>query len=241
MPGPSYDAARAAVAQAETSVRIAQLRIDELQARPRAEDVEAGQATVNAAQAKLEAAEAQLMRAQYLLEAARAGLREAQAQLDLVESSATTEQIAMAQAQVSSVQAAVQALVIQRDRMRLRAPMKGLVLERTVNVGEMVMRGSAVFRLADLDRVKLTVYVRETDIGAVQWGQAVHVTVDSYPGRLFPGRVVHIASRAEFIPSSIQTQDQRVGQVFAVKIELPNPDHALKPGMPADAIMESLG
>jgi len=136
---------------------------------------------------------------------------------------------------VSSAQAVLQALVIQRNKMTLRAPREGLVLERPVNAGEMVVPGSTLFRLADLDRVKLTVYVPETDIGRIQLGQAAHVTVDSFPERVFSGRVVYISPRAEFTPINIRTTDQRVMQVFAVKIELSNPDHALKPGMPADA------
>ncbi|MGB3906159.1 MAG: secretion protein HlyD, partial [Anaerolineae bacterium] len=61
------------------------------------------------------------------------------------------------------------------------------------------------------------------------------VQVDSFPERSFDGDVVHIASRAEFTPKNVQTREERVSTVFAVKIQIPNPDHALKPGMPADA------
>ena len=235
LPKGSHEAAKAAVAQAEIEIRLAQLELEELKAGPRPEDLQAGQATVDAAQAGVDAAQSQVIAAQQQLQAARALLRQAQAGLDLVKSGATSEQMAMAQAQVSGAQAALRALEVQRDKMTLRAPRAGLVLEQLINVGEMTLPGSTLFRLADLDRVKLAVYVPETDLGRVRIGQAVHVAVDSFPGRVFLGHVVHIASRAEFTPKNIQTKEQRVTQVFAVKIELANPDHALKPGMPADA------
>ncbi|UCG26186.1 MAG: efflux RND transporter periplasmic adaptor subunit, partial [Chloroflexota bacterium] len=98
--------------------------------------------------------------------------------------------------------------------------------------------GAALFTLADLDQVTLTVYVPEAELGKVALDQEVEVTVDAYE-QVFPGRVTHIASQAEFTPKNVQTQDERVHMVFAVKIQLDNPDHQLKPGMPADAIFSS--
>lgn len=235
MPSESYDAANAAVAQAQTRIRMAQLQIEELRAGARPEDVQAGQAAVMAAQAGTEAAEAEVVRAQRLLEAAQASRDRAWAQLDSVAFGATKEQIAMVQAQVSGAQAARQTLVITLGKMTLRAPREGLVMERTVNAGEVVVPGSTLFHLVDLERLKLTVYVPESDIGRIQMGQLAHISVDSFPERVFPGRVVYISPRAEFTPSNVQTTDERVMQVFAVKVEMHNPDHALKPGMPAEA------
>ena len=66
-------------------------------------------------------------------------------------------------------------------------------------------------------------------------GQTAHVTVDAYPGELFEGTVTFIAPEAEFTPKNVQTKEERVNLVFAVKISLDNPDHRLKPGMPAEA------
>jgi hypothetical protein len=68
-------------------------------------------------------------------------------------------------------------------------------------------------------------------------GQEVVVTVDAYAD-VFIGLVSHIASRAEFTPKNVQTQEERVHMVFAVKIQLENADHRLKPGMPADATFQ---
>jgi multidrug resistance efflux pump len=79
--------------------------------------------------------------------------------------------------------------------------------------------------------------VPENQIGQVQIGQPVSVTVDAYPERVFPGAVSFIAGQAEFTPKNVQTREERVNMVFAVKVQLPNSDHALKPGMPADAVI----
>ena len=68
----------------------------------------------------------------------------------------------------------------------------------------------------------------------------VQVEVDSYPERVFLGRVVNIGSKAEFTPRNVQTMEDRVNLVFAVKVSIPNPDWALKPGMPADATLQPL-
>jgi HlyD family secretion protein len=103
------------------------------------------------------------------------------------------------------------------------------------SVGEIAAPNISLLTIADLDRVTLTIYVPENQIGLVKVGQEVRVKVDSYPERTFDARVVHIASQAEFTPKNVQTQEERVSTVFAVKIEIPNPDGALKPGMPADA------
>jgi HlyD family secretion protein len=69
----------------------------------------------------------------------------------------------------------------------------------------------------------------------VDIGQTAQVTVDAYPDETFEGTVTFIALEAEFTPKNVQTEEERVNLVFAVKISLENPDHRLKPGMPADA------
>ena len=89
--------------------------------------------------------------------------------------------------------------------------------------------------IANLEEVKLTVYIPENRYGRIQLGQQVDVQVDSYPGQVYKGTVVYISSEAEFTPRNVQTKEERVNTVFAVKILIPNPDHDLKPGMPADA------
>jgi len=166
---------------------------------------------------------------------AEAAVAVAQADLDALRAGPTEEQIAVAQAQVRQAEAALEVLQVQLDKMTLRSPLAGLVTSRAINVGETAAPGATLLTVADLDEVTLTLYVPETQIGRVKVGQEVEVQVDSYPDRVFKGRVVHISSRAEFTPRNVQTREERVNMVFAVKVALPNPGHELKPGMPADA------
>lgn len=168
-------------------------------------------------------------------EIAEANVDVARAQLEALQSGATQQEVGVAESQVEQAEAALATLQVHLDKMTLRAPRTGIVVERTVNVGEIAPPNFSLLALADLDQVTLTVYVPENQIGLVKVGQDVQVRVDSYPERTFDAEVVHIASRAEFTPKNVQTKEERVSTVFAVKIEIPNADHALKPGMPADA------
>ena len=161
----------------------------------------------------------------------------AQTQVEGLGIGATPEQIAAVEAQVEVARAALALLVVQVDKLGLQAPISGLVLEMPVHVGELAAPGAPLATLADLDNMTLTIFVPENEIGKVLIGLPVSVTVDAYPDRTFPGTVSFIASQAEFTPKNVQTREERVNMVFAVKVKLPNNDHALKPGMPADAVI----
>ena len=117
----------------------------------------------------------------------------------------------------------------------LRAPFDGVVLVRQAELGEVVSPGTPIVTLADLDHIWLRVYLPETDLGKIHWGQEVIVRTDTYPGKNYQGRVSVIASDAEFTPKSVQTEAERVTLVYRIKIDVENPNHELKPGMPADA------
>ncbi len=117
----------------------------------------------------------------------------------------------------------------------LYAPISGVVLSRNLEVGELAFPGTSILTLADLSRAWIKIYVNETHIGRVKHGQKVLVFVDSYPDKSFTGKVVAIASKPEFTPKTIQTKEERVKLVFAVKVAIDNTGKELKPGMPADA------
>jgi HlyD family secretion protein len=89
--------------------------------------------------------------------------------------------------------------------------------------------------VARLDRVWIRVYIPEPDLPLVRVGQPAAVYVDAFPGRPFAGTVTEIGQQAEFTPRNVQTREERVKLVFAVKVTLENPERLLKPGMPADA------
>jgi multidrug resistance efflux pump len=112
-----------------------------------------------------------------------------------------------------------------------------MILSRPVHEGEQVSPGAPIMTLGSLDNVRLNLYIAESDIARIRQGQQVDVTVDGAPGQIFNGTVTFISQEAQFTPRNVQTQAERVTTVFAVRVELPNPDHRLKPGMPADAVM----
>lgn len=115
------------------------------------------------------------------------------------------------------------------------SPVDGVVLVKAADVGEVLSAGTTVVTLGDIDHPWLRGYVNETDLGKVKLGSKARVTTDSYPGKVYDGRVTFIASEAEFTPKQIQTQQERVKLVYRIKIELDNRRHELKSNMPADA------
>ena len=120
----------------------------------------------------------------------------------------------------------------------LRAPFSGVILVRQTELGEVMQPGTPVVTLADLDHIWLRAYVSETDLGKVRWNQPVTVTTDTYPGKKYLGRISFISSSAEFTPKSVETHEERVTLVYRIKIDVDNPNHELKPGMPADGLIQ---
>jgi HlyD family secretion protein len=172
--------------------------------------------------------------------AARARLAEARAALKLARSNlqqieATEKEVEAAKAQVKAMQAAVALAEIQLSYTQLRAPSNGIIVSRNVEPGEVVSIGQEVISMADLSEVDLKVFVDETEIGRVKPGQRVDVKIDTFPDKIYPGRVSFISPEGEFTPKIIQTRKERVKLVYLVKIKIPNPDFELKSGMPADA------
>jgi HlyD family secretion protein len=120
----------------------------------------------------------------------------------------------------------------------LRAPFDGVMLVRQAELGEVMMPGTPVFTIADLDHVWLRAYINETDIGKVRYGATATITTDTYPGKKYTGRISFISSEAEFTPKSVETHAERVTLVYRIRIDIDNPTHELVPGMPADAQIE---
>ncbi len=159
----------------------------------------------------------------------------AEANLAAVKADPPAEDIAIAQAQVLEAEAALSTAEVQLAKQTLTAPRAGLITQKLVNPGELAVPGAMLLELSDIDTVDLTVYIPETRIGEVMIGYMARVYIDAYDDQQFEGTVTFIAHEAEFTPRNVQTQEERVNLVFAVKISLDNADHLLKPGMPADA------
>jgi multidrug efflux pump subunit AcrA (membrane-fusion protein) len=120
---------------------------------------------------------------------------------------------------------------------KIRTPINGVLLVRAIEPGEIAAPGGALLVVGDLATLTLTVYVPEDRYGQVQMGQTYPVTVDSFPGETFNGKVTYISNKAEYTPRNVQTVEGRKNTVYAVRLTLDNTGLALKPGMPADVAL----
>ena len=175
-------------------------------------------------------------KAQYDAAVAAAGVT--QARFDAVKAGATKEQIAVADAAVKQAESALNILQVQATKMSLKSPVNGIISRRPAHTGEIATPNATLLSVTNLETLKLTIYVPETQIGQVKIGDAFPVTVDSFPGKSFQGKVIFINTQAEFTPRNVQTKTERVNTVFAVKLQIANPNAELKPGMPADAALK---
>lgn len=218
--------------QATHNYNAAVSAYNDARTHPTASELAAAQSQVQQAQAALD----RLTPDAAQLSAAQSQLQQAQAALDRL--TPTQDSINVAKSQVKQAQAALAVLEAQADKMTLKSPVTGVVTNRSFQPGELATPGTALLTITQLDPVTLTIYVPETQLGHIQLDQQVAVQVDSFPGRNFMGKVVFINSQAEFTPRNVQTKQERVNTVFAVKVQLPNASQELKPGMPADALVQ---
>jgi len=120
-------------------------------------------------------------------------------------------------------------------KCRITCPVAGTVVERFAEAGEVTAPGKPLFKIANLEEMRLRVYVSGEQLPGLRIGQEVEVLVDrdKKTNRSLGGRVSWISSTAEFTPKIIQTKEERVNLVYAVKVDVKN-DGSLKIGMPAE-------
>jgi HlyD family secretion protein len=172
--------------------------------------------------------------------AARAERDRAAAALDAARASEATirvreQEVRVAEAAVREAQANVNRLETQVAELQVFAPLDATVLTKAMEAGEVVAAGKPVVLLGDLDHPWIKVYVPETSLGKIKLGTAARVFVDSFPQQPFQGMVSWISDQAEFTPKNVQTAEERVNLVYAVKVTIQNAQRKLKAGMPADA------
>lgn len=166
---------------------------------------------------------------------AEATLKQAQAALELVRKGPRVETIDQARARLNQTQAAQALAELRFGYAVLASPIEGLVLADHAEAGEYVTQGTPILTVADLRKVWMRAYVDAPDLERLRLGARVRVTTDAPSHRAYEGTLSFISPVAEFTPKTVQTQKERVKLVHRVKIDIPNPDLALKPGMPADA------
>jgi len=159
---------------------------------------------------------------------------------DIALKNAAARQVELAKAAIESAQATLKMSQIVLGYTVLTAPFSGVIQVRQAELGEIMVPGTPVVTLADLDHVWLRAYINETDIGRVRYGEEADVTTDTYPGKIYKGRVSFISGNAEFTPKSVETHAERVTLVYRIRIDIDNPTHELVPGMPADAVLKAL-
>jgi membrane fusion protein YbhG len=243
------------VALRRAEVRAAQAALAELEAGSRPEEIAQARANVKSAKADAvnarqlyerlkSASEISAGRAvrQQDVDAAKAGLEVTEAKLavneralDLVIAGPRKETIEQARARLQQSKEALALAETNLGYATIRSPLGGLVLSKNIEPGEYVAAGTPIVTVGDLESPWLRAYINETDLGRVKVGQQVRVTTDTYPGKIYEGRISFIASEAEFTPKNVQTERERVKLVYRIKVEIPNPNMELKPGMPADA------
>lgn len=221
----------------------------------RAQDIRAGEQTVADARADLEMKRADLERyaALYKRDAISAQTRDqadtafrraqavyerVQQNLSEVREGTRKEQIAVSRATLHAAQQSLELSKVRLDYTVLASPVTGVITVRQAELGEYVVPGTPVVTIADLDHLWVRAYVAETDLGRVRWGQPVTLRTDTYPGKSYKGTVSFISPEAEFTPKTVQTNKERVALVYRIKVDAENPNHELKPGMPADITIE---
>ncbi len=143
----------------------------------------------------------------------------------IAESNAMDTQIALAREQL--------------DKCKIINPVNGTILEKYAESHELVMPGKALYKIADLSEMELKVYVSGSQLPHIALGQKVKLLIDEdkKSNRSMEGTISWISSRAEFTPKTIQTKEERVNQVYAVKITVEN-DGSIKIGMPGEVVFE---
>ncbi len=207
-----FDQYRTAHEAADAQLKTAREQLGMVLEGPRKEDIDAGRAQLAEAQAGLRLAEAQ-----------RLELRRQR------------EQLAQRIADVGQRKADLAGIHVQLDDTEAFSPIGGVVLVKSAEVGEVIAAGTTVLTVGDIDHPWVRAYIGEGDLGRVKLGAKANVTTDSYPGKVYHGRVSFISSEAEFTPKQIQTPDERAKLMYRVKIEVDNPAGELKSNMPADA------
>lgn len=140
------------------------------------------------------------------------------------------------QAEINGTKARIEQIEDQIDDARVVNPVRGTVLTTFAEPYEIVQPGQPLYEIANLDTLELRVYISGAQLPSLTIGQQVEVLVDKNreENQRMDGSVSWIASEAEFTPKMIQTKEERVTQVYAVKVRVPNADGTLKIGMPGE-------
>ena len=235
----------------EASRDIAKSQLDLLVKGSRKEDIIQAEEVFNQATANFISARTDLERMEKLIKSnsvtqkqyddavskfdvTQAQLKGAQENITKIKNIARPEEIVQAKANYEKSCASVDAIKKSIRDCYIVSPINGFVVKKFIEIGETVSMMSSIVKVSDLSKVEVRIYVSETELGKVKLGQKAELSIDSFKSKSYEGKVTFISPEAEFTPKNIQTKDERTKLVFAVKVEIPNPNYELKVGLPAD-------
>jgi len=243
--------AQADVAQAKSDLQLASIRLTrytDLVKKGAVTKDEYDQAvtTFNNATATVNSRTANELAASKAVESARASLTQtlaarytppirvtevnvSQAQLDQAQ-----KQLAEAQHDVANAVADRDQIIANIDYLTIRSPINGVVTARPVEPGAVMVPGQTILTVLDYSQVYMRAFIPEGNIASVKIGQPASVYLDAMPKSPLSGRVIEIDPQGSFTPENIYFKNDRVKQVFGIKIGIDNPGGAANPGMPAD-------
>lgn len=244
---------------ASSQLAAAEARLTELNRGARPEEIAQAQAAARSATQRADDARRDARRAQSLFDGgaisqqaldkaltardvAEAGQDQADQALALVREGPRVETIRAQEAMVNQARANVSRADATLANAVIKAPFPGRVTIRHREPGETVSPGAPVVTVLNPEDRWVRIYVREDQIGRVKIGMSAHISSDTYPDKVYDGRVTYIGSQAEFTPRNVQTTEERIKLVYPVKVQISgDPDFDLKPGIPADVTLVENG
>lgn len=245
----------AQVLRDEAALQKAEVQLQDLAKGSRSQELAEAAANVAAAQSTYHKAQADFARyselylrgavSQQQLEAAKVDyettqktLEAAQARRSLVEEGNRPDTVEAQRLEVTRSKAILELGKTQLADTVISSPGTGLVISKNFEQGEFVNAGSAIATIGDLQDCWVKIYIPSTQLGMIAIGQSASIKVDSFPERVFSGEIKEISQNAEFMPRQSLTQKERANMVFAVKVRINNAEGVLKPGMPADVVLQ---
>jgi multidrug resistance efflux pump len=231
---------------AKSELESAQLDYDQLLTDQEYEDVLEARARVSVAKQRYEIALDHLNSLQtgendLSVKVAKAGVTQAEAAVVQAEAAKAQAEAGVIQAEktVAQTQASLDMVEIQLEKLTVHAPVNGVIMTRSIEVGELAQVGGPAMTIGQLDDLTVKVYVPESKYGQIDLGDTVELTTNSFPDEVFEATVIRIADKAEYTPRNVQTSEDRATTVYAIELSLSDHEGKLKPGMQVDVSFEN--